>query len=363
VKKLIIRHLSGHRANQIDQFPAIASEIVFGREPGVNVQYDADHEDLVSRRHMKLTVDQSGNCQITDLESRNGVFLNQRRLSGSTRIAHNDVVQLGIGGPEFRFETDPAPGVEKPTRVIDTVEAAAFKPRETRISTALPAAPRPIGRATVERMLDANFNQVRKQSNKLLWSALTAAVLCFAIGLVFYLRLNKSAEQNQQLVAQQQQLLQQMNQQIKLQPQQTAAMREQMAQLSDEIKKSEQRNERTMQAVSKAINGGEQKTDSAKPAAAPTQGNAFEQQVKSVLAEAQNNPAQAAKEATALIAQYPRKWESYGAAGYVLRSQNRLPQAKIAYQRALDLAPDDVKPQIAAVIHQIDTTSSGAVSQ
>jgi cytochrome c-type biogenesis protein CcmH/NrfG len=217
--------------------------------------------------------------------------------------------------------------------------------------------PRPIGHATVERMLDANFSKVKKESNKFLWFALAAAGVVLVAGLFFYLRLNKGAEQNEQLVRQQQQLLQQMDQQIKQEPEQTTAMREQITQLSAELKKSEQRSERNLQAISKALAAsGAQTTPEA------STGATFEQQAKAVLDAVKTNPTQAMKGAAGLISQYPNRWESYLVAGVVLRSQNQLPQAKLAYQRAMGLAPDNVKPQLSAAIQQIGA-QSGAVSQ
>jgi pSer/pThr/pTyr-binding forkhead associated (FHA) protein len=358
MNKILIRHLTGSRANQVDQFPGAENEIVFGREPGVNVKYDEDHDDLVSRRHVKIAIDGGGNCQISDLQSRNGAFLNQQRLFGSARLSHNDVVQLGAGGPEFRFEIDPPPATAKPTRVIGAGTPAAMA--MTRESTVgVPAqSPRPIGHATVERMLDANFSKVKKESNKFLWFALAAAGIVLVAGLFFYLRLDRGAEQNAQLVQQQQQLLQQMDQQIKQEPERSTAMRDQITQLSAELKKSEQRSERNLQEISKtlAASGGAQPTPKASP------DPAFLQEVKAVLEAIKTNPTQAMKGAGGLISQYPNHWESYFVAGVVLRSQNKLPEAKVAYQQALGMAPDNVKPQLSAAIQQINT-QSGMVSR
>jgi tetratricopeptide (TPR) repeat protein len=212
-------------------------------------------------------------------------------------------------------------------------------------------------------MLDANFSKVKKESNKFLWIALAAAGVVLVAGLFFYLRLNKGAEQNEQLVRQQQQLLQQMDQQIKQEPKQTTAMREQITQLSAELKKSEQRSEKNLQAISKALaaSGGAQPTPAASSGATSDQ-QAFSQQAKAVLDAVKTNPTEAMKGASELISQYPNRWESYLVAGVVLRSQNQLAQAKLAYQRALGLAPDNLKPQLSAAIQQIGA-QSGAVSQ
>jgi pSer/pThr/pTyr-binding forkhead associated (FHA) protein len=356
MNKILIRHLTGSRANQVDQFPGAANEIVFGREPGVTVQYDENRDDLVSRQHVKIIVDGSGNCQISDLQSRNGAFLNQQRLFGSARLSHNDVVQLGAGGPEFRFEIDPPPATAKPTRMVATgAPVATAMTRESAVGVSVQSSHRPIGHATVERMLDANYSKVKKDSNKFLVLGLIAAGIVLVAGIFFYLRLSKGTAQNQELVQQQQQVLQQMDQQIQQEPVQTNAMREQITQLSAELKKSEQRNERNLQAITKAL-----AASNGQPPATASTGLTFEQQVKMVLDSVKTNPTQAMKGAAGLISQYPNRWESYLVAGVVLRSQNQLPQARLAYQRALGLAPDNVKPQLAAAIQQIDAQSGAA---
>lgn len=356
MNKILIRHLSGSRANQVDQFPGSPTEIVFGREPGVTVHYDENRDDLVSRQHVKITVDGSGNCQITDLQSRNGAFLNQQRLFGSARLSHNDVVQLGAGGPEFRFEIDPPPATAKPTRMVATgAPMATAMTRESAVGAPVQPLHRPIGHATVERMLDANYSKVKKDSNKFLVFGLTAAGIVLVAGIIFYLRLSKGTAQNQELVQQQQQVLQQMDQQIKQEPEQTNAMREQIAQLGAELKKSDQRNERNLQVLTKALaaSNGQQ------PAVA-SNAQTFEQQAKVVLDNIKTNPTQAREGAAGLVSQYPDRWESYLVAGLVLRSQNQLPQAKLFYQRALGLAPDNVKPQLLAAIQQLNGQSGAA---
>jgi pSer/pThr/pTyr-binding forkhead associated (FHA) protein len=307
VNKIIVRHLTGSRAHQVDQFPGGANEIVFGREPGVTVQYDEKRDGLVSRRHVKITVDSVGKCRISDLQSRNGVFLNNQRLFGEARLSHNDRVQLGAGGPEFRFEIDPPPSANG-TRETGggALGATSTTPKGT--PTEPSQATLPIGSTTVERILDANFNKAQSKSTKLQWFAYAAAGIVLMAGLLFYIRLNSGDELR---VRQQQQLLQQLDQQLT-------------------------------------------PTDQADPV--------FEQHVKTVLTAVKTNPIQAVQGAADLISQYPNRWESYGVAGVIFRSQHQLPQAKSAYERALTLAPENVKPELTAAIQQIDARS-GAVSQ
>lgn len=83
--------------------------------------------------------------------------------------------------------------------------------------------------------------------------------------------------------------------------------------------------------------------------------NAYEEQLKSAMELWKTKQMSGAQEATAtLIKSDPSRWEGYGLAGAIEQAQNKLPEAKAAYQRALSLAPDGVKPQIAQAIQQIE---------
>ncbi len=78
----------------------------FGRDMTVDIRCD---DALVSRRHAELRwVDEEG-WDLVDLESRNGVMLNNVRISGSCRLEDGD--QLQVGGQVFRFQILP-PGAD-----------------------------------------------------------------------------------------------------------------------------------------------------------------------------------------------------------------------------------------------------------
>lgn len=219
--KMIIKHLTGARANQVDEFPvSAAKELIVGRDLSANVRVDPDRDDLVSRQHLKIacTSDEPEGIQLIDLQSRNGTFLNHQRIYGAARLNHNDVVQLGAGGPEFRFELDPPPapvGGARPTREATFDQSfSGSKPTRDAWSPAGPIAEtpetssRPVGRATVERMLGEQFSKVKSESNKAVWIGVIGLLAILAIGLGgwFYLRQSRTeqiAELERNLAAQQ----------------------------------------------------------------------------------------------------------------------------------------------------------------
>ncbi len=187
MQQILIRYLSGERINQVDSFSVDGSEdLIAGRDPLAKIRFDSQ-DDLVSRQHVRIAQDAENPAafRLIDLQSRNGTFVNQRRVYGSTFLNHNDKVQLGPSGPEFRFELDPPPvslngnshpGVQAEMTVMPTREIFPFSGTRE-----VGAIGRPIGRATVERMLDDTFGLLKDESNK----AFTVGLICLGAVLIF----------------------------------------------------------------------------------------------------------------------------------------------------------------------------------
>jgi len=180
MERIVLRHLSGSKANQVEEFPlSHFRELTIGRDPAATVKYDPDRDDLVGRQHAKVVRDQSNpnDFLISDLGSRNGTFVNKQRIVGTAKIVPGDVVQFGAGGPEFQFDLEPRPAsTMRPTRIGSDTSAPTFTPGgmpATRVggsATAPMGAPMSagaamsmppptaaaggqVGRATVERMI------------------------------------------------------------------------------------------------------------------------------------------------------------------------------------------------------------------
>jgi serine protease Do len=195
-ERMIIRHLSAGKANQVEEFPLKHfKEITIGRESVCDVKFDADREDLVSRKHAKITVDRSDPAEfsIADLGSRNGTFINKKRIFTSVKLAPGDLVQFGPGGPEFQFDVEPRPQTAvRPTRFA--AEASGSSPvvlpptREAQSAfsapppAASPSTYAPVGKATVERMITQTKTQTRNQM--LLFGGLAVIVLCVVGGIL-----------------------------------------------------------------------------------------------------------------------------------------------------------------------------------
>ena len=178
---MLIKHLSGSKANQVEEF-AIKhhNELIFGRDTSATVKYDPDRDDLVGRQHAKISRDPNdpNSFLVTDLNSTNGTFLNKQRLNGTMKLQPGDSVQFGPGGPEFQFDVEPRPGsVAKATRVMDASAAGHTAPA-TRMVNAnsgaanynMPApagkAPGTVGKATVERMISQTVTETKKSQGR-----------------------------------------------------------------------------------------------------------------------------------------------------------------------------------------------------
>ncbi len=193
--KIVVRHVSGSKQNQIEQFELDAfSQLSIGRDPGSNVVYDAIKDDLVSRRHALIEVAREPKLAfvITDRGSANGTFLNGRRLTGPTEIGLGDRVTLGQDGPSFVLDLEPRPVPS--TRLM--LQGSTHSPAHVVIQPpegVLPAKAG-IGHATFERKIEERLGEERRRSGRLGAYALAAGVLVLGVAGFGLYQLNRQAE-------------------------------------------------------------------------------------------------------------------------------------------------------------------------
>ena len=215
MERIVLRHLSGSKANKVEEFPlSHFRELIFGRDPSASVKYDPNRDDLVGRQHAKIVQDQNDPNQfiITDLNSRNGTFVNRQRIVGSVRIGPGDTVQFGAGGPEFQFDLEPRPQNDmRPTRMEGTTASYGASPvtaPPTRMGSgsspmspvgSMPMGPGPtmpasgaVGKATVERMISQNKSDSRKFV--LIGGAALILVVIAVAGFLIYHQISSNKE-------------------------------------------------------------------------------------------------------------------------------------------------------------------------
>ena len=79
--------------------------------------------DLVSREHTSIEIIEDGKVVITDLNSRNGTFVNGAQITAPHVARAGDVVR--IGRLQFEMVIDPAKAGSKKPKVTNVIDAAA----------------------------------------------------------------------------------------------------------------------------------------------------------------------------------------------------------------------------------------------
>lgn len=173
MQKMIIKHLVGSKANQTQAFELPITELIFGRDNTCQVVFDPDQDDLVSRAHCKITLQQGDQFFLEDLHSTNGTFVNALKITAPQRLNAGDTVALGKDGTQFVFDLDP-----RPTRIGDAI------PQPTRpYHIANPSPSTGMGRQTIERLIQ---QAVQNRTRLLNIGGMVAGVL-LAVGTGFYL--------------------------------------------------------------------------------------------------------------------------------------------------------------------------------
>jgi S1-C subfamily serine protease len=181
--KIIIRFRNRSRQDQTVEFPTpLDGPIRFGREADCEVAFDPDREDLVSRQHARLEADaqDAAAFKLTDLDSRNGTFVNRQRITGTVTLRAGDIIQFGAGGPEMEFDLSPRPVVAKATRLAEPAAPSTRDAAPAPAPAVVPAAKVAVGKETIERMIQHSESKVRRTQ-----SIAAAAVLLVVAACVF----------------------------------------------------------------------------------------------------------------------------------------------------------------------------------
>lgn len=180
MQKIIIKHVTGSKSNQTDVFELPIEEIVFGRSSDCQVAFDAEKDAYVSTRHCKITVQNKNQFLLTDLNSSNGTFVNNVKITSPKQLEANDEVQLGKsdkdeGSVKFTFNLDPAtPKTKligpKPTVILPSTpqtkvvqNTSASNGSLPTNSTTEPQKSKKIGEATAVHLISTAVNHDRKK--------------------------------------------------------------------------------------------------------------------------------------------------------------------------------------------------------
>lgn len=131
INDILIRHLSGSKANQVEHIKLEGlKEITIGRDPNSTMAFDAARDDMVSRRHATISVVDGDRLafRLKDLGSRNGTFLNGKKITEEAELLPEDEIELGSGGVKFVFDVEPRPSyMVARTHVMEAASASATR--------------------------------------------------------------------------------------------------------------------------------------------------------------------------------------------------------------------------------------------
>ena len=116
---------------EVSVIPLDQSRLVLGKTPDADIIIDNPY---VSRRHARITLDIK-QCEIQDLGSKNGTFVNGVRLKGDTQRLHSgDRVELGRGQVVLKFQ-EWGSTVTLPPEQVTVVDALSVdtRAREVRL--------------------------------------------------------------------------------------------------------------------------------------------------------------------------------------------------------------------------------------
>ncbi len=184
IKTFVIRHLSGAKANQIEEFDFEKyNELTLGRSTTSDIQFDLDLDTVVGREHAKIVKESNRKFTLVDNDSRNGIYVNKTRVKDQTDLRPGDEVQVGTSGPVFVFDVDPRPQeLMAATRVVDV---PGSRPTEEIVPEGMAAAAPEktgIGKQTFERVITY---ERKKSQRTLIVSLIAALVVLSAIAFAF----------------------------------------------------------------------------------------------------------------------------------------------------------------------------------
>ena len=132
---IFIKHIQGSKIDQLESFETDAIRV--GRQSDNDLRFDPQQDASVSGYHAEIYRD-GDRYFIKDLQSRNGTFVNSRRIDRPVALKDGDAIQFSSRGPKVVFSTtDPATANEPVVSVIPESAPTEGFVREEKVSTGI----------------------------------------------------------------------------------------------------------------------------------------------------------------------------------------------------------------------------------
>ena len=124
-----LKHVEGSKTGQVESFDRDIIRI--GRQSDNDLTFDPQRDASVSGYHAEISRE-GESYFVRDLQSRNGTFLNSRKIDSSVQLEDGDLLQFSARGPKVVFTTrDPSfptqSAFKEPSRSAPTEILAAAK--------------------------------------------------------------------------------------------------------------------------------------------------------------------------------------------------------------------------------------------
>ena len=175
--KAQFKFLSGARAGELVTFTK--HYIGVGRHPLSDVRFDAERDLDVSSRHASV-VRKTDGFVLQDLNSKNGTFVNGRRVAADVTLRPGDVISFGEKGPALEFQVLDAEQDAAGTSAAEAAAGRASKPRA--MVSAQAASPTPRRSSTAVRVAI----EVARQTRPLRLLAIATGLAAVTFGALFW---------------------------------------------------------------------------------------------------------------------------------------------------------------------------------
>jgi S1-C subfamily serine protease len=170
------KFLSGARLGETES--CAKAYIAIGRHPLSDVRFDAERDLDVSARHAAI-VRRGDAFVLQDLGSKNGTYLNGKRISGDATLADGDVIGFGAKGPSLEFHAEPGESATTGSTLAETAAARASQPRQmvSAVPPPPPSSPRRSSTTTRIRLEVAKQTRGLRAKFLIAFLCVTAAAL------------------------------------------------------------------------------------------------------------------------------------------------------------------------------------------